>query len=518
MILGKIVFCLFYLAGAADTYQLSYQLANDTGDFTTFSSLLKKSQWTSIEQFLTDWKKEKPEFFSNYVMAYRSRSLQQSSFENPRIILFNQNADFVFTFNGDSKHRGFNNIEMMRFDHAQNKFEFYELSFQNQKAQLSEANPKKCLECHQSSQRVNVDPRPNWEPYNAWLGFYGSLDDSTELFKTNFNKQKHFNPDTDRFLLAEFESEPVGFDTFWNNVRPTHPRYSTLLPIVNANYANEKTLNGDLTNRLSALNMRRVVRLIQENKPLYDYIKWTIWSFGMCGQTFSASESVREWLMATTPLKEFSEIETSTLKCLPRKNECTKKATTKVTPSLRFTDVVNMVIETVHVNTEDWSMDFKTGGRFAAFERFGLTNDPRPPLRAALERLFAVDPDFKDMTCKEASARSLENFGDLQKVQNFYASMLSNKSPVLATKPLIQRCISCHVDEAGFDIPAIPFDNPEKLRSALKTYGFKRGTLLEEIEYRTGAHAGSADQMPPRGVPSETQRKELIQYLKSLLD
>ncbi len=519
VILGKIVFCLFYLAGAADTYQLSYQLSNDTGDFTAFTEKLKKSKWSSIEHFLSDWKQEKPEYFSNYVMAYRSRSLQQASFENPRIIMFNKNADFVLSFNGDAKHRGFNNIEMMRFDHSQNKFEFYELTFQNQKAQLSEANPKKCLECHQSSQRTNIDPRPNWEPYNAWPGFYGSLDDDTNLFKTNFEKKKNFDKETDLFLLGEFEREPVGFDSFWNTVRPTHPRYSTLEPIVNSSYSYESTINGDLTNRLSVLNFRRVARLIQENKPLYDYVKWTIWSFGRCGGTFPVSEPVRNWLKLTTPLKEFSVAIPSSPQTICSHHhefDCSKKNKVVAALQVRFTDVVNLAIEAFHVSTEDWSMDFKTGGRFAAFERFGLTNDPRPPLRAALDRVFAVDPELKDISCKEAEARSLENFGDLNKVQAYYSSMLSNKSPVLPIKPLIQRCISCHVNEAGFDIPAIPFDNPEKLRSALKTYGFKRGSLLDEIEYRTGAHAGSEDQMPPRGVRSELQRTELIQYLKSL--
>lgn len=472
-----------------------------------------------MEQFLGDWKKERPEYFSNYVIAYRSRSLQQASFENPRIIAFNKNADLVFSFNGNPRHRGFSNVEMMRFDHSKNKFEFYELTFQAQKAQLSEANPKKCLECHQSSQRINTDPRPNWEPYNAWLGFYGSIDDSTTLFKTSFEKRKSFEPETDLFLLSEFDREPAEFDRFWKMVRSEHARYSLLDPIVNATYSSETTINGDFTNRLSVLNMRRVARLIRENKPLYNQVKWTIWSFGCCGQTFPVSDSVREWLMVASPVGDFSDLQKTTYypKCIPDSTiACGPKKSYEAYPPVQFTDVINMTIETFHVNTEDWSMDFKTGGRFAAFERFGTTNDPRHPVRAAVERIFSEDPEFKNISCKEAEEKSRDNFSDLVKVRNFQASMQTNQSPVLPIKPLIQRCISCHVLEAGIDIPGIPFDEPEKLKQALQTRGFKRGTLFEEIEYRTGAHAGSEDQMPPRGAPSELQRKELIQYLKSL--
>ncbi|MBY0384887.1 hypothetical protein K2X05_06985, partial [bacterium] len=228
------------------------------------------------------------------------------------------------------------------------------------------------------------------------------------------------------------------------------------------------------------------------------------------------NDDVRDWLMVNSPVQEFSELKKKIVypSCI-RDPEfaCNKKKAIEFYPNANFTDLVNMAIETFHVNTEDWSMDFKTGGRFAAFERFGLTNDPRPPLRAALERVFSTDPDFKNISCKEAEQKSLENFSDLKKIQNFRSSMQMDRPPA---RPLIQRCISCHVEDSGFVIPAIPFDSPEKLKNSLQRVGYKRGTLLQEIEYRTGAHAGVEDQMPPRGVASETQRKELIQYLKSL--
>ncbi|MBY0384120.1 hypothetical protein K2X05_03090, partial [bacterium] len=64
--MGKIIFCFIHFVSAADTYQLSYQLSNDTGDFKTFTKMLEKANWSSPEEFLKDWKNQKPEFFSNY--------------------------------------------------------------------------------------------------------------------------------------------------------------------------------------------------------------------------------------------------------------------------------------------------------------------------------------------------------------------------------------------------------------------------------------------------------------------
>jgi mono/diheme cytochrome c family protein len=42
-----------------------------------------------------------------------------------------------------------------------------------------EENPKACLKCHNpGGDGAAIDPRPNWQQYNQWTGFYGSEDDT----------------------------------------------------------------------------------------------------------------------------------------------------------------------------------------------------------------------------------------------------------------------------------------------------------------------------------------------------
>jgi hypothetical protein len=503
----------------ANTHILVTQHAGDTGDFTHFLERISKTSYSSAEDFLRDWKSERPVYFSNYVMAYRSRSLQQATPQFPRVIMFNRNADMVLSFNGHGEHRGFQNIEMMRFDHEKDNFEFYELSFNNNRAELSPPNPVKCLECHQGSKRQNVDARPNWEPYNAWLGFYGSIDDSTSLMKSSFLR-KNIHDDERDLIVRELESEDAWYADFWSQIQPTHERYSLLAPVERVQQR-EATINGDLTNRLAALNYRRAARLMTENKDVFEFVKWTLWANSRCGDAFYVSDEVYEWLKQTTPSPEVTDgllAYTPHVACNPLEGVCKSQSQPQDQPlRLRNSHAINLLFEPFLVSTEDWSMDFKTQGRFAAFERFGLTNDPRPVIKKAFERYFFRDHDFSSLSCEELKEKSMENFGSLEKVMAFRNQRQQQAPPAATQKPLIQRCISCHVDEAGLGgIPEIPFDNPERLKNLLHQGAYKRGTLLSEILYRTGAHAEQIDQMPPRGIPSSEQREGLIRYLQSL--
>ena len=487
----------------ADTYTLTTTGAVDTGDFTLLNDRIAKNNYAALEDFLRDWKSVRPEYFSNYVMAYRSRSLQHATPQFPRVILFNSNADVVMSFNGHEEHRGYQNIEMMRFNHDKDSFEFYEMSFKNNRAELSGANPVKCLECHQGSNRANVDPRPNWEPYNAWLGFYGSIDDSTKIMKSGFLKDR-VRDDERVLIVQQLESEDEWYAEFWRDFQPHNKRYVLLDPVDRVQQT-EATINGELTNRLAALNYRRAARLITEQKEVFEFVKWTLWANSRCDGEFFVADDVYQWLKQNTPNPE------------PTDGEIKYNPPIKRPVRLRNSHAINLLFEPFFVSTEDWSMDFKTGGRFAAFERFGLTGNPAPVVRKAFERHFFRDQDFQNLNCEELKAKSLENFGSLEKVKAFVSQRQLQPAVNTTKKPLIQRCISCHVDEASYStIPGIPFNDPARLKTMLNQGSYKRGTLMAEILYRTGSHAEQEDQMPPRGIPTADQRDELIRYLKGL--
>lgn len=510
------------LVAKADTYQLATQLNKPTGDFEYFIEGLNQPVYQDIESFLAYWKTQRPEFYESYVAAYRSRSLQQSTPDSPRVIMFNNNADFIMSFNGHSQHRGYQHIELIRFKHDEARFEFYELGFKNNKPYLSEANPRQCLECHQSYGRQGIDPRPNWEPYNAWLGFFGSLDDNTSLFRKSF-VHDHLTTALDHFVVIELEQEAQWFDEFNNNIRPNHPRYRWLDSINNKDNR-EATINGDFTNRLAVLNMRRIARLAIQDQKHYEKIKWSLWAFTQCREENLMAQDVYQELLESTPFKELVE-ETSvpSSPCIDREEG---RCIVPSPPSLpnqfkRISLLLNLLFEPFGISTEDWSMDFKTSGRFAAFERFGLTNDPRPPQRQAFREVLLLDPDFSGISCEQAKQRSLQEFSSLSEIRRYrserasYNTLLSQQeNPGLE---LLSRCVRCHVERGGADIPYIPFDDPIALRSALLKEGFKKGTLLEEIRYRTGPHAGIAEQMPPRGVPQGEGVVALINYLEGII-
>ncbi len=76
----------------------------------------------------------------------------------------------MLTFNGDSVQNGYNTIESIIYDEASAKYKLFEIDFSQGFAQV-QMNPSKCLSCHGES------PKPLWESYPLWPGFYGSEDD-----------------------------------------------------------------------------------------------------------------------------------------------------------------------------------------------------------------------------------------------------------------------------------------------------------------------------------------------------
>lgn len=520
---------LFTVFASANTSMLAiYNPQTDSQDFAQLQALVSQKSFENPEDFLITWKKEKPDYFSNYVLAYRSRSLQKSSFANPRALIFNTNADLVIAFNGDKTHKGYNNLELMHFNHDTKSFEFHEMSFERGKAKLSEANPKKCLACHQSVSRTDVQPRPNWEPYNTWPGFYGSLDDDTDLFMNSAKRE--MDPVDDALILKEIEIELQKQNEFRKNHQSLHPRYSLLSGATTDQYNKEDaTLNGDLTNRLAVLNFKRVAKLIRTlPQDIYAYTKWAVWAHAKCGMTLYMENDVFEWLYSQVPNKDLARRTVRRPVYTPGGNmgfwdEGVYYPPKRYTPpqykDVDASDVINVLFESAGVSTEDWSMDFKTdGGKFAAFERFGVTNDPRPPWQEAIKRELSLDPDLKDMDCEQAKLKSLENFSNLEKVQKVYGE-LKTRNPKPVSKPLINRCVTCHSNTRntrGDFAPVIPFHDPLALKSALQKGGYTRGTLMEEIRFRVGPHATEDEQMPKGAVPTSAQVDELLRYLESL--
>ena len=237
-------------------------------------------------------------FYDNHVLVYRSRSLQDASFLFPRAIAFGESGKFILTFNGNERQRGFNKLEMIQFRESTNRFEFREITFQLGKPPFfSEANPKKCLECHQSPQRTNVDPRPNWEPYNFWPGVYGSVDEEIRpVLKEGYEKflrnEISYLPSPmerflkqDMFLVDEQAQEQIMLRKFQEQIQTVNERYK-MLPA----YHLRNPLS--LTKITAILNFRRIARIAREELgSLYDTYKYLLAGLGSTS-TFGSSSGL----------------------------------------------------------------------------------------------------------------------------------------------------------------------------------------------------------------------------------
>lgn len=492
---------------------------NDNIDFQSFKNGIQSKKINTVDEAL---KLIPSELFKNYVLVYRSRSLQESSFLYPRAIVFGRSARFILAFNGHPRQRGFNNLEIIQFDEAQQKWDFHEITFSESNSPRFEKNPKKCMECHQSPKRKNVDMRPNWEPYNFWPGVYASVDDTiTPVLKEKLNHylENGTKPygilgrfkDEDMVLVDEQAQEMTKLEQFEKTIKSKpNSRYRFL-----GDFNTRDPLN--FTKSLVSLNMYRVARLAKEELGLlFETYKYTLLGLGSLSNNSSKSipfncnkfylpESIKEkFVNITLQSKYFKETKYSK-----------EKGYTFWKVDLEA--ALEILFSPLGINTEDWSMDFKTQGRFAFANRFGSPADSNMHLREALNKVYPYDPAIL-LNCKQLESESAKAFTQLSDSGKLDQYLKSASDRVRESeKPLINRCMNCHTDFYDPTAPYIPFDNFELLATKLTSGKYRRGSLLEEIKYRTGTHATRREQMPPAGQITQEKRQELIKSLEELV-
>jgi hypothetical protein len=104
------------------------------------------------------------------------------SWESPRILLFRDDARLVLALNGDPVRPGHDVIEALAFDDATASFHLHQLALpaaDERDSHSSSPSPSngfrespQCVACH------GVDPRPLFDAYPLWPGFYGSVLDT----------------------------------------------------------------------------------------------------------------------------------------------------------------------------------------------------------------------------------------------------------------------------------------------------------------------------------------------------
>jgi hypothetical protein len=520
-----------------------YDFTDETDlNYEKFVDLVEEHQLQTVESTLASLKTYYPGHFETYILMYKSRSLQESSFMAPRAILFDRSAKFVFSFNGDPAHRGYNRIEIMQYRDETARFEFREVIFQQgQPPQFSEANPRKCMVCHQATNRKNIDPRPNWEPYNTWPGAYGSLNGNLDLSTHDRNQMKQRGAHPSVVEDAELEQEKAS--QFFQQVQPSHSRYQFLDA-----QKFDPHMTTEFTQFTGNLNARRISRIVTDTMPeVYqflrrpflvllkcrklavgeDYLRWTVEELTRQGIDIprlsmrkpKTSHELRQLAIANLHRRggwEYTDQELEAeLKIVTERND----RIFRNSPTVEVSDGLTALFEPLGISTSDWSMDFQTYGTLAFRERFGVPSNTRQTLRegfVAWKGREALNP--ANLNCDEMAQLASE---DTQRFKQsaVYGELIAKKAEqrLMTSSDLMRRCVKCHTDYDP-EIPYIPFDRESEVSNLLNQPAKlnPNRTLLEDIVYRLGDVATEKERMPMGPIYDKKLRMELARYFESL--
>lgn len=186
------------------------------------------------------------DLLKRHLLIYDSKSLQYASFLSPRVVVYNDDADFVMTFNGEPGSSGYDSVEALSFNRGTNRFEpkLVEFDPDAMKPPVIDERPENCADCHQA----NI--RPNWEPYFHWVGFYGSEDDFYQNGPDSPLMRGHESQALKQFQGKKMTQIQTGKGRY--RFLPEHP---------------SPRPNLDFDDRITCLNSRRILQIFSE-QPL----------------------------------------------------------------------------------------------------------------------------------------------------------------------------------------------------------------------------------------------------------
>jgi mono/diheme cytochrome c family protein len=483
---------------------------NQELSFESLRTLIDKQKVTSVERLLEVLPDNMKQ--DNYVLVYRSRSLQAASPTEPRVIMYTPTATLTLAFNGGKVGAaGANHVELIQYRATTQKFEFRELIFDGTGApQVSAANPKQCIQCHQGAARTNLDLRPNWEPYSTWIGVYGSNDGTSSELKSELIAEKKARPQ-DEDALNEQKDEGRFFNEFFTNIAPGHARYSQL-----GHYNAHAPL--DITNHLQVWNLMRTARLMHEETEIYNAYADLIAMSARCyNLDYIGKNRFMDWAREQKTDRHYFHYGSAT----------------------QTSEMITQIFEPLGVDTSDWSMDFGTGGRFAFYQRFGTPSTTEQIFNYAWNVALPGAAAAAPQSCTQLQANVEKNLGAFFKRGEHLRIQASHRRPAISgAEVATRRCATCHDEAASalvranvtpalptdwgagapLNIPLIAFARPTQLAIDLRRPSLQdpQQTLLEVIAARTSDMARSAEQMPPAQRLSSEEQAALLAYLRQL--
>jgi hypothetical protein len=457
---------------------------------------------------------------SRYVLMFRSRSLHGSSFADPRAILFDAEARFVISFNGDSSQAGFNDLETMEFDDADKSFEFREIEFPpatdgNAEVRISGANPERCLKCH------GEPARPIWDTHPTWPGAYG-----------------------ERYGAALTASEKSGLDEFVRQ-QPTHPRYRYLLhadrfgnletfrPSARERYEGTEQLppNAELGAALGRLNFEAIVHLL-ESRPQFNSTKYLLLAalgtdcgrldeFFPDGQRAGIETDLQRFADAAARA-DAAQAHLKQLRTVGADRSDTGGYGT--VGAIESLDRFRFVVERQFgLSTSQWTTALEKGSYDFAWSpsavsemasylrrRVEMTN---PETKALADfRTFSGRDPYCRYLARSSRAALATAPAVLASASNQARESVALAPASVRTRALLDKCASCHLAGVG---PHLPFDRLSELAGLLRGGRFPHGTLMDEIRWRLAPQAG-AGRMPLGTNISNEERNALLSYFSAV--
>ena len=474
-------------AKGENPFGTSYQPYTDPPSRLSLSLIKDKlnshDPFQSVENFLRWARKEDPNHLRHFTFMRKSRSLQEASDSHPRAIVYGSDAKFIFAFNGDPSQQGYNHIEMIQF-HPQTSgqgahLEFRELVFTSDRAELSAANPPKCMQCHSTSLHHL------WDPYENWQGSYGERDDGI----LNQSDKYVFGGQT-QDIIDLYNKEFGAYQTFLSH-RLEHPRYRELnypegSPVspYSPTHRGERRFrpNLRLTKLLTELQSQLMLSRLSSNEKCF----WD-WAYLLEAQLINCQN---EPDFARKMQSELNRAFLLLQKKYPKPNLEVSwsrfEGNTQVHPIATYFRLLGAELS-------DWSLQF-LADYWSYFE--GERYQHQIFAEALYHLLQKQNPSLPEATStKEACQALLTNHFSREKNNNHCISF--RPFPDTAGQPAtVQMCASCH-ENGSRKIPQFQINDP-KMRSE----------ILNRI-----ATPSAEKQMPPQRPLNERERKELTDYL-----
>lgn len=548
--------CVLMLLLILFTNSAYAQLKSQDPTCEELNQFVRKKSITSVDTLLQKMSLDSnfKEFLKGYTFAYRSFSLQHASPLEPRALVYGAHAGMVMTFINRPDSTGKDAVELMCWDEGKAQFKFAELVFNKKtvpQLRPESYNPRLCLACH------GQDPRPNWDNYNAWAGFYGSksrnscdliekgtkeYDNYMTFLKTTRTKgryaylPKELSQDTkDKYSGDEFKS----CKDIWASVNnsPKSKRQHEAWFRFNARSTHP---HDDLTDELHEKNMKRVARILI-NHPDIEKFKYVLASLSNnvqenCGSIeeffpqqlrndptsfndefeiakenyFKRIEDLMEFQQWDSPLteKHFFDHQPFLFDQAVRKNDPSRLSYLKY------------ILRKMNLQHSRISLPFRNGDLEIALPRNTTPNGISyiESISNALEAKYSKE--ILGRNCEELKQNSLtalsgyvpakpESSSEEVSAKLLKEYKISSVSAQTSQR-ILNTCIQCH---DGFALIKLDLTNPKMISNTLQN----NPLLYESIQTRLFGTDPKKRKMPLDKPLTREQAAEVMQYLQMIL-